>query len=279
MYMIVKNEKTAKDTQLLEIKAPNVAKKIRPGNFVMLRISERGERVPMSVADFDRSKGTITMLFKEFGKTTRELSRMKKGDGIMNFVGPLGNATEIEKFGKVVCIGGGIGIGPIYPIAREMKKAGNHVISIIGARSKDMMVFEEEIRNVSDELYVAIDDGSYGQKGFVSDVLQKMLEEGRKIDRVIAIGPLIMMKTVSEVTKPYGIKTIVSLNPIMVDGTGMCGSCRVTVGSKTKFVCVDGPEFDGHEVDFDSIILRNKRFSEEEERARGDVCGCKKTKT
>jgi ferredoxin--NADP+ reductase len=234
----------------------------------------------MSVADFDRGRGTITIVFKEVGKTTRELSRMKEGGSIMNFVGPLGNATEIEKFGTVVLIGGGVGIPPIYPIAREMREAGNRVISIIGARSKDLLIFENEIKSVSSELQIATDDGSYGMKGFVSDILQKLINEGTNIDRVLTIGPSMMMKIVSEVTKPYGIKTIVSLNPIMVDGTGMCGSCRVTVGGETKFVCVDGPEFDGHDVDFDNIILRNKRFFEEEEAAkRGDVCGCKKAKT
>ncbi|NYZ76934.1 sulfide/dihydroorotate dehydrogenase-like FAD/NAD-binding protein [Candidatus Micrarchaeota archaeon] len=282
MYKIIRNEKVAKDTQLLEIEAPAVAKKIMPGNFVMLRIREGGERIPLSVADFDRDKGRVTIVFKPVGKTTGELSRMKAGESIMNFVGPLGNHTEIEKFGTVACIGGGVGIAPVYPIAREMRKAGNHVICIIGARSKDMLVFEEEIKSVSDELYVAIDDGSYGQKGFVSDVLQKLLDDGKKIDRVIAIGPPIMMKIVSDVTKRRGIKTMVSLNTIMVDGTGMCGCCRVTVDGKVRFACVDGPEFDASFVDFDNLMLRNNRFLEEEKKAvksRGDVCGCEKQKT
>jgi ferredoxin--NADP+ reductase len=276
MYKITRAGKLAEDTQLLEIEAANVAKKVKPGNFVILRIREGGERIPMSVFDFDREKGTITIVFKVVGKTTEDLSRLKAGDEIMNFVGPLGNPTEIEKFGTVVLIGGGVGIPPIYPVARDMKKAGNRVISIIGARNKDLLIFEEEIKNVSDELHVTTDDGSYGKKGFVSDVLKIIIGEGRKIDRVIAVGPLIMMKAVCEVTKPKRIKTIVSLNPIMVDGTGMCGCCRVTVGKETKFVCVDGPEFDGHEVDFDNIILRNKRFLEEEELTKGDGRGCKK---
>jgi ferredoxin--NADP+ reductase len=280
MCKIARNEELAKDTQLLEIEAPKAAKKVKPGHFVMLRVKESGERIPMSVADYDSKKGTVTIVFKVVGKTTKDLSRMKKGEDVMNFVGPLGNPTEIEKLGTVVCIGGGIGIAPIYPIAREMKKAGNRVISVIGARSKDFLFFEEEIKNVSDELYITIDDGSYGQRGFVSDVLKGMIEEGRKIDRVITVGPIVMMKVVSEVTKPHGIKTIVSLNPIMVDGTGMCGSCRVTVGKETKFVCVDGPEFDGHEVDFDNAILRNKRFLEEEEKSHKGAggCGCEKRK-
>ena len=276
MYRITRAGKPAKDTQLLEIEAPMVAKKVRPGNFVMLRIGERGEKVPMSVFDFDRGRGTITIVFKVVGKTTEDLSRLKEGDKIMNFVGPLGNPTEIEKFGTVVLVGGGVGIPPMYPIAGEMKKLGNRVISIIGARSKDLLIFEDEIKKVSDELHITTDDGSYGKKGFVSDVLKIIMDEGRKIDRVIAVGPLIMMKAVCDVTKPKRIKTIVSLNPIMVDGTGMCGCCRATVGKKTKFVCVDGPEFDGHEVDFDNIILRNKRFLEEEELAKGGGCGCKK---
>lgn len=278
MCKIVRNEELAKDTQLLEIKAPKAAKKVKPGNFVMLRINEKGERIPMSISDFDRNNGTVTIVFKVVGKTTKDLSRMKKGEDIMNFVGPLGNPTEVGKFGTVVCIGGGIGIAPIYPIVKEMKNAGNHVISIIGARTKDFLFFEEKIKRVSDELYVTIDDGSYGQKGFVSNVLKGMIEEGRKIDRVIAVGPLVMMKAVSDITKPHGIKTVVSLNPIMVDGTGMCGSCRVTLGGKTKFACVDGPEFDGHEVDFENIILRNDRFLEEENLTKGGCCGCKEKK-
>jgi ferredoxin--NADP+ reductase len=277
MYEIIRNEKLAKDTLLMEIRAPRVSKHIKPGNFLMLRIGERGEKIPMSVLDFERQRGTIIIAYKVVGKTTKDLSELKKGDKITNFVGPLGNPTEIKKFGTVVCIGGGVGIAPMYPIAREMKKAGNKVISIIGAKSKDFLVFEQAIKSVSDELHVTTDDGSYGKKGFVSDILQMIMDEGRKIDRVIAIGPLIMMKVVCDVTKPKGIKTIVSLNPIMVDGTGMCGCCRVTVGGETKFVCVGGPEFDGHEVDFDNIILRNKRFLEEEELAKkGGGCGCKK---
>ncbi|MCK4335364.1 MAG: sulfide/dihydroorotate dehydrogenase-like FAD/NAD-binding protein [Candidatus Aenigmarchaeota archaeon] len=278
MYEILRNEKLAEDTHLMEIGAPMVAERIKPGNFVILRISEKGERIPMSVFDFDRNKGVLTIVFKVVGKTTKDLSSLKEGDSIMNFVGPLGNPTEIEKFGTVVCIGGGIGIPPIYPIAREMRKAGNKVISIIGARRKYLLILEDEIKSVSDELHVTTDDGSYGHKGFVSDVLNMIIREGRKIDRVIAVGPLVMMKAVCDVTKPHGIKTIVSLNPIMVDGTGMCGCCRVTVGGETKFVCVDGPEFDGHEVDFDNLILRNNRFLEEEEKAKGGCYGSEKEK-
>lgn len=281
MFRIRRKDKLAEDTYLMEIEAPLVAEKVVPGNFVMIRLGEKGEKVPMSVADFNPAKGTVTMVFKTIGKTTCDLSSMKEGESLANFVGPLGNATEIKKFGTVVLVGGGAGIPALYPIARGMRKAGNHVISIIGARSKNLMIYEKEMKSESNELLVATDDGSYGTKGFVSDVLQNLIKGGRKIDRVITVGPLIMMKTVSGVTKPHGIKTIVSLNPIMVDGTGMCGCCRLTVGDKTKFACVDGPEFDGHIVDFDNVILRNKRFLEEEKKAmemRGGGCGCGKEK-
>ena len=276
MYKILRKEKLDGDTFLMEIHAPKVAKKVRAGNFVMLRLSEKGEKIPMSILEFDREKGTVMIAFKVIGKTTKDLSKLKAGDSIMNFVGPLGNPTEIKKFGTVLLVGGGIGIAPIYPIAREMKKAGNKVISIIGAQNRNLLIFEEAIKDASDELHICTDDGSYGHKGFVSDILQMIINEGRRIDRIIAIGPLIMMKVICDVTKPKRIKTIVSLNPIMVDGTGMCGCCRVTIGKETKFVCVDGPEFDGHEVDFENIILRNNRFLEEEEKAKGGKCGCKK---
>lgn len=278
MYKIVRNERLAEDTVLMEVKSPRVAKHVKPGNFVMLRIGEKGEKIPMSVFDYDPNKGTLTMVFKVVGKTTEDLSKLKSGDSIMNFVGPLGNPTEIRKFGTVVLVGGGIGIAPIYPIAREMKKAGNKVISIIGARNKELMILEKETREVADEVYVTTDDGSYGRKGFVSDVLNELIVKNQRIDRVIAIGPPIMMKVICDVTIPKKIKTIVSLNPIMVDGTGMCGCCRVTVGGKTKFACVDGPEFEGHEVDFDNMMLRNNRFLEEEEIAKGGCHGCKKEK-
>lgn len=278
MYEITRTEKLAEDTRLIEVKAPRSASHMKPGNFVMIRTDEKGEKIPMSVFDYDPERGTIKMVFKVVGKTTKDLSRMKEGDKIMNFVGPLGNNTEIRKFGTVVLVGGGIGIASIYPMAREMRKAGNRVISIIGARNKGLMILEKEMKSVSDELHICTDDGSYGRKGFVSDVLKVLIEKGTRIDRVIAVGPPIMMKVVCDVTRPCGIKTVVSLNPIMVDGTGMCGCCRVTVGGKTKFACVDGPEFDGHEVDFDNMIMRNKRFLEEEELAKGGKRGCKKEK-
>ncbi|MCK5022842.1 MAG: sulfide/dihydroorotate dehydrogenase-like FAD/NAD-binding protein [Candidatus Aenigmarchaeota archaeon] len=282
MYKIVKREVLIEgDTELMEVYAPRIAKRINAGNFIMLRISEKGEKIPMSIFDYDRKKGTVTIIFKIIGKTTKELSCLKEGDSLLNFLGPLGKSTDIEKFGTVVCIGGGIGTVPFNPICRDLKKAGNKVISILGARNKDLLILEKEIGNHSNELYIATDDGTKGQKGFVTDVLKKLIDDGVKIDRVIAIGPIIMMKFVSQMTKPYGIKTIVSLNPIMVDGTGMCGCCRLTIGNETKFGCVDGPDFDGHLVDFDNLMLRNNRFLAEEKEASehgGGECACKKGK-
>jgi ferredoxin--NADP+ reductase len=279
MYRILKKRMLAEDTCFMEIEAPLIAKKIMPGNFVMLRVSGKGEKVPMSLADYDREKGSVTVVFKVIGKTTADLAGMKEGDALENFVGPLGNPTETAKLGTVVLVGGGVGIPPLYPIARAMRKSGNRVVTIIGARSKSLMIYEKEMKSVSDELLVATDDGSYGTKGFVSDLLQNLIAKGTKIDRVLTVGPPIMMKIVAKVTRPHAIKTIASLNPIMVDGTGMCGCCRVTVGDKVRFACVDGPEFDAHLVDFDNMMLRNNRFQEEEKRAmemRGGGCGCGK---
>jgi len=264
MYKIVEKKVLSENVKLMKIHAPLVAKKALAGQFVMLRIHEKGERIPLTIVDYDRSKGNVTIIFMEVGKTTKELGEMEVGDSILNFVGPLGKPSEIEKFGTVACIGGGVGIAPIYPIVRELKNAGNYVISILGARNEKLLMLEKEIGDFSDEIYICTDDGSKGTKGFVSDVLHKLINDGKKIDIVWAIGPVIMMKVISDLTRKYNIKTIVSLNPIMVDGTGMCGSCRVTVGGETKFACVDGPEFDGHKVDFDNLLIRNKRFLEEE---------------
>jgi ferredoxin--NADP+ reductase len=244
-----------------------VAKKAQAGQFVILRIDEKGERIPLTIADYDREKGTITIIFMEVGKTTKQLGKLNVGDSIENFAGPLGIASEVKNYGTVVCVGGGVGIAPLYPIVRALKDAGNYVISILGAKNKKLLLLEEEIESFSDELYITTDDGSKGHKGFVSDVLQKQIDSKEKIDMVMAIGPVIMMKVVADLTKKYQIKTLVSLNPIMVDGTGMCGGCRVSVEGKTKFACVDGPEFDGHEVDFNNLMLRNRRFLEEEEDA------------
>lgn len=264
MYKIVEKKVLSENVKLMKIHAPLVAKEALAGQFVMLRIHENGERIPLTIVDYDRSKGYVTIIFMEVGKTTKELGKMEVGDSILNFVGPLGKPSEIEKFGTVACVGGGVGIAPIYPIVRELKNAGNYVISILGARNEKLLMLEKEIGDFSDEIYICTDDGSKGTKGFVSDVLHKLINDGKKIDIVWAIGPVIMMKVISDLTRKYNIKTIVSLNPIMVDGTGMCGSCRVTVGGETKFACVDGPEFDGHKVDFDNLLIRNKRFLEEE---------------
>ncbi|KAA0006113.1 MAG: sulfide/dihydroorotate dehydrogenase-like FAD/NAD-binding protein [Thermoplasmata archaeon] len=267
MYEILEKKTLSENVKLMRIHAPLVAEKAKAGQFVMLRIDEKGERIPLTIADYDRKKGTVTIIFMEVGKTTKQLGTMEAGDKILNFVGPLGQPSEIEKFGTVVMVGGGVGIAPLYPIVRELKKAGNYVISILGARNKSLLMLEEEIERFSDEIHICTDDGSKGVKGFVSDVLQKLIDAGKKIDVVWAVGPVIMMKVVSDLTRKYGIRTVVSLNPIMVDGTGMCGSCRVSVGGETKFACVDGPEFDGHLVDFDNLMLRNQRFVEEEKHA------------
>jgi len=268
MYPLVEKKVLSEYVKLMKIKAPLVAKKAQPGQFVILRIDEKGERIPLTIADFDRKQGTINIIFMEVGKTTKQLGKLNVGDSIENFAGPLGVPSEIKKYGNVICIGGGVGIAPLYPIVRALKEAGNHVISILGARTKRLLMLEDEINNCSDELYIATDDGSKGHAGFVSDVLQKLINDKRKIDVVMAIGPVIMMKVVSDLTRKYNIKTLVSLNPIMVDGTGMCGGCRVSVDGKTKFACVDGPEFDGHKVDFDNLMLRNRRFIHEE----GESC-------
>jgi ferredoxin--NADP+ reductase len=267
MYEILEKKILSDTVKLMKIKAPLVAKKAIAGQFIILRIDEKGERIPLTIADYDRNKGTVTVIFMEVGKTTKQLGTLKVGDKLLNFAGPLGQPSEIEKYGTVVMIGGGVGIAPLYPIVRELKKAGNHVISILGARNEKLLMLEKEVEEFSDELHICTDDGSKGQKGFVSDVLQKLIDNGKKINVVWAIGPVIMMKVVANLTKKYDIKTIVSLNPIMVDGTGMCGGCRVSVGGETKFACVDGPEFDGHLVDFDNLMLRNRRFVCEEEHA------------
>ncbi len=278
MHKIIKKKKMAENTNIFEIHAPVVAKKAKSGQFVILRVDEKGERVPMTIVDFDRGRGTVTIVAQEIGKTTAQLGGLRAGDSIVDLVGPLGHPSEIMKFGTVVLIGGGTGIACIYPIARDMKKAGNKVISIIGARNKDLLFFRKEIKSFSSEFYVTTDDGSEGQKGFVSDVLKKIMSE-RKVDRVVTIGPVIMMKVVSDLTESSGVKTMVSLNPIMVDGTGMCGSCRVSVGGETKLACVDGPEFDGHEVDFSNLMLRNRMFcAEEKSSMERHVCVCGKRK-
>lgn len=244
--------------------APNVARRVEPGQFIMVRVNERGERIPLSIGDFDRQSQTITIVFQRVGKSSYMLSMLNEGDNILDVVGPLGNPTEVENFGTVVCVGGGIGIAPIYPIAMKLKNSGNRVISIIGYRSKEHVFWEDRLREASHELLVATNDGSYGEKGFVTDVLKKLLDNDVRIDRIITIGPPIMMKAVADMTRPYSIKTIASLNSIMVCGLGMCGACRVTVGGKTKFTCADGPDFDAHLVDFDEFMKRLNVYREEE---------------
>lgn len=266
-YNIRKKKILAENVKLFEIEAPLIAKNAKPGNFVILRIDDHGERIPLTITDSDAENGTITIVVQEVGKTTKKLGMLNEGDNILDVVGPLGKETEIEKYGTVVCIGGGVGIALIYPEIKAFKNAGNYVISIIGAKTKDLLIFEDEISNMSDEFYITTDDGTKGRKGFVSDVLKEFIDGGKKIDLVMAVGPVIMMKVVADVTRPYGIKTIVSLNPIMIDGTGMCGGCRVHAENGTKFACVDGPDFDAHQVDFDNLIARNRRFLEEEKRS------------
>jgi ferredoxin--NADP+ reductase len=266
MYEIIEKKELSKNVKLFKIKAPLVAKKALPGQFIILRIDEKGERIPLTIADSDSKEGTVTIIFLEVGKTTKQLGNLNVGDSIQNFAGPLGIPSEVKNYGTVICVGGGVGIAPLYPIVKALKKAGNYVISILGAKTADLLLLEKEIHAFSDEFYIATDDGSKGHKGFVSDVLQKVIEK-QPIHMVMAVGPIIMMKVVSDLTKKYDIKTLVSLNPIMVDGTGMCGGCRVSIDGKTKFACVDGPEFDGHKVDYDNLMLRNRRFVHAEEEA------------
>jgi NAD(P)H-flavin reductase len=247
----------------IEISSPEIASKVMPGQFVVIMVSEKGERVPLTVVERDVAKGTIKLIFQEAGLTTKILGAMKTGDSLYSLVGPLGHPTEIKKYGKVIIIGGGVGIAEIYPVAKAMKESGNHVTTILGARSKDLLILENELKGVSDEFYVATDDGSYGRKGFTTDILEELLSKG-KYDLAYSVGPIPMMKRSSMVTKKYNTKTIVSLNAIMVDATGMCGCCRVTVGGKMYFSCVDGPEFDASLVDWEELIKRNRIYDDKE---------------
>ncbi|MDZ7333670.1 MAG: bifunctional dihydroorotate dehydrogenase B NAD binding subunit/NADPH-dependent glutamate synthase [candidate division KSB1 bacterium] len=264
---IVERRQLAPSLTLFKLYSPEIATRVKAGQFVVLRADDYAERIPLTVADHDAEQGTITVIFQVVGTSTRKLDRFQQGEAILDVVGPLGRPSHIEKFGTVVCIGGGVGIAPVYPIAKALHEAGNTVISIIGARTKEMLILEDEMRAVSDQLFVTTDDGSYGRHGFVTDELKRLIEAKTPIDEVIAIGPVIMMKAVSDVTRRYQIKTVVSLNSIMVDGTGMCGGCRATIGDEVKFVCVDGPEFDGHQVKFDELILRQGMYQREERRA------------
>jgi len=265
MYEVVKAEKLTPDVTRIVLKAPHIAKKAKAGQFVMLTVDEHGERIPLTMADFSAENGTVTIAALEVGKTTKKLGKLKVGDKLFSLVGPLGLQTELHKVGTVCCIGGGIGLALMYPVVRALREAGNKTISIIGAKNEKLLIYEDEIKAVSDEFYVCTDDGSKGHHGFVSDILKKLIADKKDLKMVYAVGPIIMMKVISNITQPHGIHTVVSLNPIMVDGTGMCGSCRVIVDGKTKFGCVDGPEFDGHKVDFDNLIARNRRYMTEEQ--------------
>ncbi len=272
MYKIVRKETLNPSVTLMEIEAPMIAKKAQPGQFIILRVHENGERIPLTVADYDREKGTVTIIFQIVGKTTQRLNELEEGECLQDFVGPLGVASHLAGYQKVAVIGGGLGTAIAYPQAKELHRLGAQVHSIAGFRNKDLIILEKELTACSDRCVIATDDGSNGTKGFVTNVLEGLIQEGNQYDLVIAIGPLVMMKAVCDVTKKYDIKTIVSMNPIMIDGTGMCGGCRLTVGGETKFACVDGPDFDGHQVDFDEAIRRSRMFQEEEKFAREADC-------
>lgn len=272
MYRIVKKQVLNPTVTRMEIEAPLVARKAEPGQFIILRVDEKGERIPLTVADFDREAGTVTIIFQIVGATTEKLNHLEEGDSLQDFVGPLGRPSETEGLKKVAVIGGGVGCAIAYPVAKKLHQQGAEVHSIVGFRNKDLVILEEEFSAVSDKLVMMTDDGSYGEKGLVTDALEKLIEAGETYDEVIAIGPLVMMKFVTQVTKKHNIKTVVSMNPIMIDGTGMCGGCRLTVGGKTKFACVDGPDFDGFEVDFDEAMARGTMYRDFERHAYEETC-------
>lgn len=267
MNKIISKQELAPQIKKIIVEAPLVAKKVSPGEFIVAIVDEKGERVPLTVVDSNKEKGTITLIFQEVGKSTFKLGKLEKGEKISNLLGPLGKPTEIKKLGMVITVGGGVGIAEVYPVTRAFKDAGNKVISIIGARNKSLLILEDEMRKASDELFVTTDDGSYARQGFLSEVLKELISS-KEIDLVYAVGPVVMMRVISELTQPLRIKTLVSLNPIMVDATGMCGSCRVCVDKETKFACVDGPEFDGHSVDFKELQNRLQLFTEQEKMAQ-----------
>jgi len=267
LFPITESREIAQNVFFQKIQAPRIARKRKAGQFLVVRKGENGERIPLTIVDSDPAEGTVTIIYQAVGKSTAEMSRMKPGDTVLDVVGPLGRPTHIEAFGTVVGVGGGIGTAPLLPIATAIKQAGNRLLSIVGARTKELLILEEEMKAISDTCVVTTDDGSYAKKGFVTTALQEWIDAGETIDLCIAIGPVPMMRAVAEVTRPHKIPTVVSLNPIMVDATGMCGACRVSVGGTTKFVCVDGPEFDGHEVDFKELTLRNRAYLREEKEA------------
>ena len=272
MYRIVKKRVLNPTVTLMEVEAPLVARKAEPGQFIILRVDENGERIPLTIADYDREKGTVTIIFQIVGATTEKLNHKEEGDYLQDFVGPLGKATETEGLKRVAVIGGGVGTAIAYPVAKKLHDVGCHVDLIVGFRNKDLIILEDEFRAASTNFIIGTDDGSYGKKALVTDLLREQIEAGVKYDRVIAIGPVIMMKFVCQLTKEYNIPTVVSMNPIMIDGTGMCGGCRLTVGGETKFACVDGPEFDGHLVDFDEAMARGAMYKDFERHAYEETC-------
>ena len=274
MSEILRKERYSEAVFMMAIDAPEIARKARAGQFVIVRSHEEGERLPLTIADFDRETGELVLVVQEVGKGTKVLGQLEAGQAILDVTGPLGRPTEIEQVGTVCCIGGGVGIAAVHPVARAFKEAGSRVVSIIGARNRELLFWEDKMRAASDELIVTTDDGSYAAKGFVTDRLGELIEQGVAIDEVFAVGPTVMMRAVAEATRPHGIRTIVSLNPIMVDGTGMCGGCRVRVGGQTRFACVDGPDFDAHEVDFANLMARQRQYVDMEKAAHD---GCKLT--
>ena len=272
MYKIINKRELNPTVTLMEIEAPLVAAKAEPGHFIILRTDEKGERIPLTVADFDREKGTVTIIFQIVGATTEKLNHLNVGDSLHDFVGPLGKPTHTEGLKKVAVVGGGVGCAIAYRVAKKLHEQGCEVHAVVGFRTKDLVILEDEFKAASSKFVLMSDDGSCGEKGLVTDALKKLIESGEQYDEVITIGPLIMMKFVSKLTKQYGIKTIASMNPIMIDGTGMCGGCRLTVGGKTKFACVDGPEFDAHEIDFDEAMARGAMYKQFERKAHEEAC-------
>ena len=272
MYRIVKKRVLNPTVSLMEIEAPAVARKAEPGQFIILRVDEEGERIPLTIADFNREKGTVTIIYQVVGATTEKLNHKEEGQFLQDFVGPLGRATETEGLKRVAVVGGGVGTAIAYPVAKKLHDVGCHVDLIVGFRSKDLVILEDEFKAASTNLIIGTDDGSYGKKALVTDLLKEQIEAGAQYDRVITIGPVIMMKFVCQLTKEYNIPTVVSMNPIMIDGTGMCGGCRLSVGGETKFACVDGPEFDGHKVDFDEAMARGAMYKDFERHAYEEAC-------
>ena len=272
MYEIVKKRQLNQAVTLLEVSAPFIAAKALPGQFVIFRVDEKGERVPLTIADYDRDKGTVTLIFQVVGRSTKLLASLNEGDSILDLAGPLGQPTHLEGIKRACVVGGGVGCAIAYPQAKALFQAGAQVDIIAGFRNKEIVILEEEMRAASNRLFITTDDGSYGQKGFVTDMLRSLIQEGGSYDMVIAIGPVVMMKAISNLTREYNIPTLVSLNPIMIDGTGMCGGCRVTVGGQTRFACVDGPDFDGHLVDFDELMRRNSLYRQQEQADSEHIC-------